>query len=72
MRLRLEKIASTPSGLVMGVSVRGPKDSWIRFAILNVPYGEIPPSVVDEYWNWMDRYEREVDTDLALPLDWGS
>lgn len=71
MRLRLEKISSTPSGLVMGVQIQGPKEAWIRFAILNVPFGEIPPDVVDEYWKWMDRDERAVEADLSLPLDWG-
>lgn len=71
MKLRLEKIATTPSGLVMGVQVRGPRDSWLRFAILTVPYSEIPLHVIDEYWEWLDRDEREVNLDVALPLDWG-
>lgn len=71
MKLRLEKISSTPSGLVMGVQIRGPRDSWVRFAILSVPYADIPPSVVDEYWSWMDRDERDVAAELTLPLEWG-
>jgi hypothetical protein len=70
VRLRLDKITSTPRGLVMGVQVRGPKDSWVRFAKLEVPWSEVPQHVVDDWWKWHDHDEIEVDLDVALPLDW--
>ena len=71
MKLRLEKITSTPSGLVVGVQVRGPADTWIRFAILSIPFDQIPHTVTDDYWKWIDRDEKEIEADLALPLNWG-
>lgn len=70
MRLRLEKITSTPSGLVCGVQIRGPKDTWLRFAILTIPFDQIPATVLDDYWRWTDREERDVQRDEALPLNW--
>lgn len=71
MRLQVDKITSTPSGLVMGVKVHGPGNAWLKFAILTVPWEVVPPSVVDDYWGWADRDEREVDLDEPLNLDWG-
>jgi hypothetical protein len=70
MKLRFQQITSTPLGLRMGVQIHGPKDSWVRFGVLEVPWGEIPPTVVDEYWKYMDRDERAYDVDQALPLDY--
>lgn len=72
VKIRLEKAAPSPSGLVLGVSVHGPRDSWIRFALLEVPYSELPATLVDDYWSWADRDSREWDDDDALPLDWGT
>jgi hypothetical protein len=69
VKIRLDQIATTPSGLVMGVQVRGPGDSWLRFAILDVPYQQIPRHVVEDYWRWLDRDERVEDLDDALPLE---
>lgn len=70
MRLRLDKIAPTPSGLVCGVAVQGPKNSWLRFAILQVPFESIPPEFLMNYTAWLDRGEIDLDRDEALPLDW--
>lgn len=71
MKIRLEKAAPSPNGLICGVSVHGPRDSWIRFAVLHIPYAEFPPGMVDAYWAWADRDEREFDVDVPLELDWG-
>ena len=71
MKIRLDQITSTPKGMVMGVQIRGPKDSWLRFAILEVPFDSIPAYVIDDYWEWMSRKERPEDLDAPLPLDWG-
>jgi len=71
MRLRLEKISTSPSGLVLGVQVIGPKEAWIRFALLQVPWADVPLFAIEEYWAWADRLEREIDRDSPLPLDWG-
>jgi predicted nucleotidyltransferase len=56
--------------MVMGVCIAGPKDSWIRFAVLEVPWDAIPKYVMDDYWAWLDRDEREIDLDTPLALDW--
>lgn len=71
MRLLVDTITSSPSGLVLGVQVRGPKDSWLRFAVVEVPWPLIPPHVLDDYWAWADRDERLDLVDDALPMDWG-
>lgn len=71
MKIRLDQMTSTPSGLVMGVQIHGPKDSWIRFGVLEVPFGSVPKYVLDDYWRWLDRDERPVDLDTPLALDWG-
>lgn len=56
----------------MGVQIHGPKDSWLRFAVLDVPYEMIPSYVIAEYHKWLDR-ERECDEwDDPLPLAWGA
>jgi len=71
VKITVEQITPLPQGLVMGCQVRGPKDSWVKFVLVRVPYAEIPPSAIDAYWKWWDRDERELDEDQALPLDWG-
>lgn len=71
MKVRLDQMTSTPSGLVMGVQIRGPKDSWIRFAVLEVPWESVPRYVIDDYWSWADRDEIVSKLeDVPLDLDW--
>jgi hypothetical protein len=69
MKLRLDQMTSTPQGLVMGVQIRGPKDSWIRFAVLEVPWESVPRYVVDDWWRWKDAQTGEDWADLPLPFD---
>lgn len=71
VKIRLQQIITSPSGLVMGVQIRGPKDSWVRFAVLEVPWAEVPRHFADDFYKWMDRDEVEVEYDAPLPLDWG-
>lgn len=71
MRLRLEKIVPTSTALVCGVQIRGPEDSWIKFAILQIPYDTLEVSILDAIWRYQDREERADDLDAPLPLDWG-
>jgi len=70
MKVKLDKVPSTPSGLVMGVLIHGPKDSWVRFAILEVPWEMVTEQVILEYWKYKDRDEREIDYDIPLDLGW--
>lgn len=72
VKVRVDKILSLPQGLVLGLSVHGPKDSWVRFAKLEVPWSEVPKNAIEDYWSWADRDERnDPQQDEALPLDWG-
>lgn len=50
--------------------MQGPKNSWLRFAILQVPFESIPPEFLMNYTAWLDRGEIDLDRDEALPLDW--
>lgn len=54
----------------MGVQIRGPKDSWLRFAVLEVPWESVPEWVVKDYeaWKRQDRTQHLLET--ALPLHW--
>lgn len=70
MRLRLEQMTSTPSGLVMGVQIRGPKDSWIRFAVLEVPWDSVPRYVMDDYYKWESRASVGEDQGEPTLMDW--
>jgi len=70
MKVRLDKISPTPSGLVCGVLVHGPKDSWVRFAILEVPFAAIDPAVIQQYWEWTQKEERDDHEDTPLAFDW--
>lgn len=70
MKVRLDKISPTPSGLVCGVCVLGPKHSWIRFALLQVPYESIPPEFLQNYTAWLDRGELDIDRDTPMEFDW--
>lgn len=70
MKVRLDKMTPTPSGLVMGVLVHGPKDSWVRFALLEVPFDSIPEDFVNLYWEWSQKEERRDDEDTPLAFEW--
>lgn len=70
MKVRLDKVSPTPSGLVMGVLVHGPKDSWVRFALLEVPWASLDPSLIDAYWEWSQKEERDEQEDTPLAFDW--
>lgn len=37
-----------PSGLQIGVTIRGPEDSWVRFALLRLPWHQIDLKVLSE------------------------
>ena len=69
MKLRLEQIASTRSGLVCGVHIKGPKDSWVRFALLEIPWASISQEVIAEYYHWYDRDERDYEEDTPLAFE---
>jgi hypothetical protein len=69
VRLKLELMTTTPQGLVMGVQIHGPKDSWLRFGVLEVPWESVPRYVVDDYYKWYDRDSRFEESDVPLPLD---
>jgi len=70
MKIRLDQMTSTPKGMTMGVQIRGPKDSWLRFAVLEVPWESVPSYVLDDYWAWKDKAERTTDLDIPLMSDW--
>ena len=71
MRVRLNAITSTPSGFRCGVQIHGPKDSWVRFGILEIPFESVTEECWHDWWKWNDRDERDVDLDAPLPMDWG-
>ena len=72
MKVRVDKITSTPNGLVMGLQIRGPADSWLRFALLEVPWSSLTPEDVARAYAYWDREREDVEDDeyLTLPLDW--
>lgn len=70
MKLRLEKITSTHSGLVMGVQIHGPKDSWIRFGLLEVPWSCVDENLLDAFYVWRQCEDRELVEDTPLAFDW--
>ena len=69
MKLRLEQISSTRSGLVCGVHIKGPADSWVRFALLEIPWSAVPPETIAEFWRWYDRDERDYAEDTPLAFE---
>lgn len=71
MKLRLDKMASTPKGLVVGVQIHGPKDSWLRFGLLEIPWDSVEDSIVEQYLAWKDKDERldQLDTPMLFE-DW--
>ena len=71
MKIRLEKIVPTPSGLVCGVLVHGPKDSWLRFALLEIPFDSLGDECLQAYWDWQSREPRDLAEDTPLAFDWG-
>jgi hypothetical protein len=72
MKVRVDKILSLPSGLVCGLAICGPKDSWVRFAKIEIPWAEVPRTLVEDYWVWLDRDERnDISIEEDTPLDWG-
>lgn len=70
MKLRLQKATSTPTGLVMGVQIRGPRDSWVRFAVLEVPWEHVPGAFVQDYLHWSEVEDLDYGAEEPLPLDW--
>lgn len=71
MRISLDGMTTSPQGIHCGVIIRGPKDSWVRFAVLDVPWESIPEDLVEAYWRWTDRDEIADAADEPLALDWG-
>lgn len=69
MKIDLEQVQTSPTSLRLGVVIRGPKDSWMRFAILDVPFAQIPSWCIDDYWAWLDRRETADVVDDPLPID---
>jgi len=47
MKLRLEQVTASPTSLVLGVVIEGPKEAWIRFAVLSVPYERVPYAAIE-------------------------
>ena len=70
VKIRLQQITPSPNGLCMGVQIHGPRDSWVRFGLLEVPWSEVPQSVIDAWWAYQDRDERVPCEDTPLALDW--
>lgn len=70
MKVRLSQATTSPNGLVFGVQIHGPRDSWVRFGILEVPWESVPPEALVRYTAWLDRDERLPLEDEPLPLDW--
>jgi hypothetical protein len=73
MKVRVQEIHPTPSGLVMGVQIRGPKDSWVRFAQVEVPWASVGLPVIEAWQRWYDAEMAREQEDLDVPLDlvWG-
>lgn len=70
MKIRVVQVTSTSQGLVLGLQVRGPRDSWVKFGLVEVPWREVPNHVIDDFWKWHDRDEIVSDIETPLPLDW--
>ena len=72
MKMRVTEILPTPSGLVLGVQVRGPKDSWLKFAQLEVPWESVDRSVIEAWSAFYERQRaREIeDLDVPIEYDW--
>jgi hypothetical protein len=50
------------------VRVAGPKDSWIRFAVLEIPFDQIPRGLFEAFWAWEEQQRMETLEDLDEPL----
>lgn len=71
MKITVDTITSTPSGLVLGCVIHGPGGAWIRFALADIPYGKISSADLLRGLAYK-AYDCGVDDrDDVLPLDWG-
>lgn len=70
MKITVEQITSDPPFLRIGVVIHGPKDSWMRFALLRLDFKALPSELPRQI---LERRALEVGEDFeddALPLDW--
>lgn len=69
MKITATQVLPTRSGLVVALSVQGPKKAWIRFATVEVPWSMITPEVVSSVYRSWDRERADDGEDQPLPMD---
>lgn len=69
MKITATQVLPTRSGLVVALSVHGPKGAWLRFATVEVPWSMITPEVVSATYAAWDRERADDGEDDPLPLD---
>lgn len=57
MKVRVDTINSSPSSLFLGVQIHGPRDSWLRFAEIEIPFSQIPWETV---WQIREHWELRI------------
>jgi hypothetical protein len=70
MRVTVESITSDPPYLRLGVVVRGPKDSWVRFCAVRLDFKALPAELPRQLLERRDYEAGEDHGDDPLPLDW--
>jgi hypothetical protein len=70
MEVQIEAITSTPTHLRISMLIRGPKQSWIRFAEAVVPIRDVPFLVIRDLLNAAGTVSPEgvLSEDDELPL----
>jgi len=41
MKIKIDTITTSPSGISLGCVIHGPEDAWIRFCIAEIPWNLI-------------------------------
>jgi hypothetical protein len=63
MKVTVDTVTSTPKGLVLGVQLWGPADSWVRFAKVEIPWRLVGERDMAEFYAYLDRERVEDEED---------
>lgn len=67
MDITVDTITSSPSSLRLGLVVRGPSNSWVRFAQVEIPFTTIPFETIRDLLLRDSTHDVEKELDDAFP-----
>ena len=68
MEVKIDTIVPTPSSLLLGGQIHGPKDAWVRFVSIELLWSAMPYPVLQRIAEYASALEPLEDLDEPLWL----